>query len=189
MSRDFVELPSQLYENWLTHPDVLTRFARHYQTGAPMPQVMIERLKAARTFNQGFHTVEYLSSAFADMALHERTTTEPLDVDAVERDCLKSIAMPAEISMRHRLPHFQHIVGGYAAGYYSYMWSEVLDADAFQAFEDTGDIFDAATAKRLHDHIYSAGGRLDPGDAYIAFRGRLPEVGALLTKRGLDTAA
>ena len=189
VSRDFVELPSQLYENWLTHPDVLTRFARHYQTGTPMPQAMIERLKAARTFNQGFHTVEYLSSAFADMALHERTTTDPLDVDAVEAECLKSIAMPAEISMRHRLPHFQHIVGGYAAGYYSYMWSEVLDADAFQAFEDTGNIFDAATAKRLHDHIYSAGGRQDPGDAYIAFRGRLPEVGALLAKRGLDTAA
>jgi peptidyl-dipeptidase Dcp len=189
VSRDFVELPSQLYENWLTHPDVLTKFARHYETGAPMPGAMLERLKAARTFNQGFHTVEYLSSAFADMALHERTTADALDVDAVESECLNGIGMPAEISMRHRLPHFQHIVGGYAAGYYSYMWSEVLDADAFQAFEDTGNIFDPETAKRLHDHIYSAGGRQDPADAYIAFRGRLPKVGALLAKRGLDSAA
>jgi peptidyl-dipeptidase Dcp len=189
VSRDFVELPSQLYENWLTHPDVLNRFARHYQTGEPMPAAMLDKLKTARAFNQGFLTVEYLSSAFADMALHERTTADAVDVDAVEAKCLADIGMPAEISMRHRLPHFQHITGGYAAGYYSYMWSEVLDADAYQAFEDTGDIFDAATAKRLHDFIYSAGGRQDPADAYIAFRGRLPKVAALLEKRGLDKVA
>jgi peptidyl-dipeptidase Dcp len=189
VSRDFVELPSQLYENWLTHPDVLNRYARHHETGEPMPKAMLDKLKAARAFNQGFQTVEYLSSAFADMALHERTTADTVDIEAVEAKCLADLDMPPEISMRHRLPHFQHITGGYAAGYYSYMWSEVLDADAYQAFEDTGDIFDPTTAKRLHDFIYSAGGRQDPADAYMAFRGRLPKVAALLAKRGLDHPA
>ena len=191
VARDFVELPSQLYEHWLTTPHVLKKFATHVETGAPMPDELIARMKAARNFNMGFSTVEFLASAFVDMDLHTRgqNAARDMDIDKVEADCLARIGMPAEIGMRHRPAHFQHIMGGYAAGYYSYMWSEVLDADAFRAFEETGDVFDAATAKKLHDHIYSAGGRQEPADAYTAFRGRLPDTSALLAKRGFPSKA
>jgi peptidyl-dipeptidase Dcp len=183
--RDFVELPSQLYEHWLQQPQVLRQFARHVATGAAMPDALIERVKAARTFNAGFSTVEYLASAIVDMDLHTLTDArDDLDVDAFERAALAKIGMPAEISMRHRIPHFQHITGGYAAGYYSYLWSEVLDADAFAAFEEANDIFDPAIARRLHDHIYASGGRTEADAAYRAFRGRMPTVDALLRKRG-----
>ena len=188
---DFVELPSQLYEHWLEVPEVLQKYALHARTGQPMPKILLDRLLATRTFNQGFATVEYTACALVDLDLHSRTDAEALDVTAFERKDLERIAMPAEIVMRHRLPHFQHLFsgGGYAAGYYSYMWSEVLDADAFAAFEESGSAFDPATAKRLHDHVYSAGNRRDPADAYKAFRGRLPTVDALLKKRGLlDTS-
>jgi peptidyl-dipeptidase Dcp len=186
--RDFVELPSQLYEHWLQQPEVLRRFARHVTTGAPMPDALIERLKAARTFNAGFATVEYLASAIVDMDLHDvRAGNVPQDMEAFETSALAKIGMPREISMRHRIPHFQHITGGYAAGYYSYLWSEVLDADAFAAFEEAGDIFSPEVAKRLHEHVYSAGGRAEADDAYRSFRGRLPTVDALLKKRGFPT--
>ena len=188
VATDFVELPSQLYEHWLEQPEVLRRFARHYQTGAPMPEDLLQRLIAARNFNQGFATVEYLASAFVDLDFH---SLPPAAADGRETATLARIGMPDEIAMRHRPPHFAHIFsgGGYAAGYYSYMWSEVLDADAFEAFEETGNIFDPATAKRLQETIYAAGGSRDPADAYKAFRGRLPSPDALLRKRGFAARA
>ncbi len=184
MSRDFVELPSQLYEHWLSRPEVLKRFAFHAKTGKPMPDKLLERLKAARKFNQGFATVEFTASALLDMELHALADGTGLDVTKFEKEKLASIGMPSEIVMRHRIPHFMHIMGGYAAGYYSYLWSEVMDADAFAAFEETGDVFDAATARRLKEHIYSAGNRRDPLEAYVAFRGRPPKIEGLLKKRG-----
>jgi peptidyl-dipeptidase Dcp len=188
---DFVELPSQLYEHWLEQPGVLRRFARHFETGEPMPDHLLQRLIAARNFNQGFATVEYLASAIVDQDFHSLASAESVDAKAFETDALARIGMPDEIAMRHRPPHFSHVFsgGGYAAAYYSYMWSEVLDADAFAAFKESGDIFDPPTARRLHDTIYSAGGLRDPADAYKAFRGRLPTVGALLEKRGFVEAA
>jgi peptidyl-dipeptidase Dcp len=190
VATDFVELPSQLYEHWLEQPDLLRRFALHYQSGEPMPEALLQRLIAARNFNRGFATVEYVACALVDLDFH--ALAEPKDVDpaAFEKNALGRIGMPDEIAMRHRPPHFAHIFsgGGYAAGYYSYMWSEVLDADAFEAFEETGDVFDPVTAQRLHDFIYSAGGARDPAEAYKAFRGRLPSADALLRKRGFAEA-
>jgi peptidyl-dipeptidase Dcp len=191
VATDFVELPSQLYEHWLEQPDILRRFARHYQTGVPMPEDLLQRLIAARNFNQGFATVEYLASAFVDLDFHSLGASGAIDSNVFEADALGRIRMPDEIAMRHRPPHFGHVFsgGGYAAAYYSYMWSEVLDADAFEAFKETGDIFDPATAKRLRETIYAAGGARDPADAYRAFRGRLPSPEALLRKRGLADPA
>ena len=188
---DFVELPSQLYEHWLEVPAILEKYARHAKTGEPMPKALLDRLLATRTYGQGFATVEYTACALVDLDLHSRKNDASLDVSAFERLDLERIKMPAEIVMRHRLPHFSHLFsgGGYAAGYYSYMWSEVLDADAFEAFEETGDAFDPATAQRLRDFIYSAGNLRDPAEAYKAFRGRLPAVDALLKKRGLNDVA
>ena len=188
---DFVELPSQLYEHWQERPEVLQRFARHYQTGEPLPEDLLKRFLAARKFNQGFATVEFVSSALIDLEFHTQSASASRDVRAFEQAELKKIGMPEEIAMRHRPTQFGHIFSGdyYAAGYYSYMWSEVMDADAFGAFEEAGDIFDPATAKRLHDDIYSTGGSVDPEAAYVAFRGREPEPDALLRRRGLlDTA-
>ena len=182
---DFVELPSQLYEHWLSRPEVLKRFATHVKTGKPIPDRILKQLAAARTFNQGFQTVEYTASTLLDLELHTRDDAGDLDVDSFEREVLERIGMPAEITPRHRIPHFQHIIGGYAAGYYSYLWSEVMDADAFAAFEEAGDIFDRKTANKLKTHIYSAGDRRDALDAYVAFRGRPPEIDGLLRKRGL----
>src|SRR4051794_39688584 len=184
---DFVELPSQLYEHWQEQPQVLRRFARHYQSGEPLPDDLLQRFIAARKFNQGFATVEFVASALIDLEFHTQPASASRDVRAFERRELEKIGMPAEISLRHRPTQFGHIFSGdhYASGYYSYMWSEVMDADAFGAFEEAGDIFDAATAKRLHDDIYSSGGSRDPEDAYIAFRGREPEPEALLRRRGL----
>jgi peptidyl-dipeptidase Dcp len=188
VERDFVELPSQLYEHWFMHPQVLKKFARHYRSGKPMPEALLAKIKAARNFNQGFATVEYLAAAIVDLDLHVLEDAGDLDVDAFEKRTLEKIGAPPEIGMRHRIPHFQHIIGGYASGYYSYMWSEVMDADAFKAFEEKGDIFDRALAKKLYESIYSAGGMQDPADAYKAFRGRLPKTDALLEKRGLAGA-
>ena len=184
---DFVELPSQLYEHWLEVPEILQRYARHFRTGEPMPKALLDRLLATLTFNQGFDTVEYTACALVDLDLHSLADASGLDVSDFERKDLERIAMPAEIVMRHRLPHFQHLFsgGGYAAGYYSYLWSEVLDADAFAAFEETGNAFDPVVAKRLRDYVYSAGNLRDPSEAYTSFRGRLPTVDALLKKRGL----
>ena len=187
VSTDFVELPSQLYEHWLLTPEVLKRFAVHHRTGKRMPDALLQRLEAARKFNQGCATVEYVSSALADLELHSLTSAAGLDITTFERELLARLGMPREIVMRHRLPHFAHVFsgGGYAAGYYSYMWSEVMDADAFGAFEEAGNVFDRKTARRLAEFIYAAGNRRDPADAYVAFRGRLPTSEAMLKKRGL----
>ncbi|MCR4283143.1 MAG: M3 family metallopeptidase [Bauldia sp.] len=191
VARDFVELPSQLYEHWLEEPEVLRAFASHAETGKPMPEALLQKVLAARKFNQGFATVEYAASALVDLDLHLLPSADDLDVVAFEKAALERIGMPEAIVMRHRTPHFAHIFSGdgYAAGYYSYLWSEVLDADAFEAFAETGDIFDADTAKRLHDSVYSAGYLRDPRDAYVAFRGRMPSTEPLLRKRGLKGAA
>jgi len=184
---DFVELPSQLYEHWQERPEVLQKFARHYQTGEPLPEELLKRFLAARKFGQSFATVEFVSSALVDLEFHTQPASASRDVRAFEKEELQKIGMPEEIAMRHRPTQFGHIFTGdhYASSYYSYMWSEVMDADAFGAFEEAGDIFDPATARRLHDDIYSTGGSVDPEAAYIAFRGREPEPDALLRRRGL----
>jgi peptidyl-dipeptidase Dcp len=185
--RDFVEFPSQLYEHWLMQPNILRRFATHAETGEPMPQDLLDRLHAARNFNQGFATVEYVASALVDIEFHTMADAGNVDPIAFEADVLARLGMPEGMVMRHRTPHFAHVFSGdgYSAGYYSYLWSEVLDADGFAAFEETGNVFDPALAARLRDHVYAAGSRVDPAEAYRAFRGRDPEVSALLRKRGL----
>jgi len=184
---DFVELPSQLYEHWQERPEVLQRFATHYQTGEPLPEDLLKRFLASRKFNQSFATVEFVSSALIDLEFHTQPAAAAKDVAAFERAELAKIGMPAEIVLRHRPTQFGHIFSGdhYASGYYSYMWSEVMDADAFGAFEEAGDVFDPTTAKRLLDNIYASGGSVDPEAAYVAFRGREPEPDALLRRRGL----
>ncbi|MGM4895583.1 M3 family metallopeptidase [Tardiphaga sp. 709] len=184
---DFVELPSQLYEHWQEQPQVLQTFAKHYQTGEPLPDDLLKRFIAARKFNQGFATVEFVSSALIDLEFHTQPASAFADVAAFEKKELEKIGMPEEIALRHRPTQFGHIFSGdhYASGYYSYMWSEVMDADAFGAFEEAGNIFDPVVAKRLHDDIYSSGGSVDPEAAYIAFRGRAPAPDALLRRRGL----
>jgi peptidyl-dipeptidase Dcp len=190
VARDFVELPSQLFEHWLEQPEVLRRFAVHAETGEPMPEALLNKVLAARKFNQGFATVEYTSSAIADLDLHLVESGE-IDPEKFEAAELTRLQMPDAMVMRHRLPHFQHIFsgGGYSAGYYSYLWSEVLDADAFAAFKETGDVFDPATAAKLKTFIYAAGNLRPPDEAYRAFRGRDPDPAALMEKRGLNEAA
>jgi len=167
-------------------PEILKTYAVHFETGEPMPQMLLDKVLAASTFNSGFATVEFTSSALVDMAFHtyEGTVEDPMQVEA---EVLARIGMPKSITMRHRTPHFSHIFSGdgYASGYYSYMWSEVLDADAFSAFEETGDAFNPAIAEKLKLKIYSSGASMDPEDAYIAFRGKLPSPEAMLKKRGL----
>jgi peptidyl-dipeptidase Dcp len=186
VSRDFVELPSQLYEHWLTVPEVLAKHALHYKTGEPMPKELIDKMLAARTFNSGFNTVEFASSALVDMAYHSRPDA-PEDPLRFEAETLGKLEMPDAIIMRHRTPHFLHVFSGdgYSAGYYSYLWSEVLDADAFSAFEETGDAFNPALAEKLKKHIYAAGGSADPEKLYTAFRGKMPTPDAMMAKRGL----
>ncbi|NSX56146.1 M3 family metallopeptidase [Parasulfitobacter algicola] len=187
--RDFVELPSQLYEHWLEVPDVLAEFAVHAETGDPMPQDMLKRLLAASNYDMGFQTVEYVASALVDLEFHDG----PAPADTMEKQVqvLEQIGMPNAIRMRHATPHFAHVFSGgyYASSYYSYMWSEVMDADAFAAFQEAGSAFDPETAKKLEEHILSKGNSVDSADLYIAFRGRLPGVEALLKGRGLNTAA
>ncbi|OWK23581.1 hypothetical protein AJ87_34535 [Rhizobium yanglingense] len=158
----------------------------HFETGGPMPQELLDKVLAARTFNAGFNTVEFTSSAIVDMEFHTRDAVE--DPMAVQNQVLAELGMPKSLVMRHASPHFQHIFsGGYSAGYYSYMWSEVLDADAFAAFEETGDAFNSEMAQKLKDNIYSSGGSIDPEDAYKGFRGKLPSPEAMLVKKGLAT--
>lgn len=190
VARDFVELPSQLYEHWLSEPEVLSKFAVHYKTGEPMPKALLDKLLAAENFNQGFATVEYTACALIDLEMHLLPSGKDLDITTYEKKALEAIEMPSSITMRHRVPHFAHAFAGdgYSSGYYSYMWSEVMDADAFGAFEETGDIFDATVAEKLYTNIYSAGGRPDPAETYRAFRGRDPKIDALLEKRGLAAA-
>jgi peptidyl-dipeptidase Dcp len=185
--RDFVELPSQLFEHWAFDPGVLERHARHADTGEPIPHELVLRVRSARRFNQGFETVEYAACALLDMALHASEDPEGVDVAAFETAELARIGMPPEIVLRHRLPHFDHLFGGngYAAGYYVYLWAEVLDADAWGAFTEAGDVFDPAVAQRLLRYVYSSGGTLDPAAAYRAFRGRDPAIEPMLAERGL----
>ena len=184
--RDFVEFPSQAFEHWMSVPENLRKYARHYRTGEPIPEALLGRLLAARTFNEGFATVEYTASALIDLELHRDPHPESLDPDRFEREFLAAYGVPREIGLRHRPAHFQHLFagGGYAAGYYAYLWAEVLDADGFAAFTEAGDVFDPKLAARLKD-IYSAGDTRDPMELYRAFRGRDPEIGALLRQRGL----
>jgi peptidyl-dipeptidase Dcp len=185
VSRDFVELPSQLYEHWLTVPEILEKHARHYKTNEPIPRALLDKVLAAQTFNAGFGAVEFTASALVDMAWH--TAGEKSDPATFEAETLKKLGMPEAIVMRHASPHFLHVFSGegYSAGYYSYMWSEVLDADAFAAFEETGNPFSPEMAEKLRTHIYSAGGSRDPADLYQAFRGRMPDPTSMLEKRGL----
>lgn len=186
--RDYVEYPSQVHEHWVLTRPILDRFARHYQTGQPMPQALVDRVHNAATFNQGYATVEYLSSALVDMALHNRA--QPVtDVDAFERETLTSLGMPREIAMRHRLPQFGHLFSSdaYSAGYYSYLWSEVMDADTWEMFESTGNVFDPAVAAGMRNIILAPGNTTDRADAYRQFRGRDPDVNALLRVRGFPT--
>ncbi|MCW9043241.1 MAG: M3 family metallopeptidase [Pseudopelagicola sp.] len=185
VARDFVELPSQLYEHWLEVPEVLAEFATHAETGEAMPKAMLDKVLGAANFDMGFQTVEYVASALVDLAFHEGAA--PGDVMEKQAEVLAELGMPAAITMRHATPHFAHVFSGdgYSSGYYSYMWSEVMDADAFEAFEEAGDAFDAATAKALETHILSTGGSVEAADLYKRFRGRLPGVEALLKGRGL----
>ncbi|MBO6790482.1 MAG: M3 family metallopeptidase [Dinoroseobacter sp.] len=185
VARDFVELPSQLYEHWLEVPEVLQKFATHAETGEPIPSALLDRLLAAQTYDMGFATVEYVASALVDLAFHKEDAPE--DPMAKQAEVLTNIGMPAAITMRHATPHFAHVFAGdgYSSGYYSYMWSEVMDADAFEAFREAGDPFDAETAKKLETHILSAGGSKEADVLYTAFRGRMPGVDALLKGRGL----
>ncbi|MFZ1726869.1 MAG: M3 family metallopeptidase [Albidovulum sp.] len=185
VARDFVELPSQLYEHWLEVPEVLDRHARHASTNMPMPVDLRDRLLAADSYDQGFGTVEYIASALVDLAFHEGPA--PADPMAAQAGVLADLDMPHAIRMRHATPHFAHVFSGdgYSSGYYSYMWSEVMDADAFEAFEEAGDPFDPATAQKLERHILSAGGSQEADALYIAFRGKMPGVKPLLKGRGL----
>ena len=185
VARDFVELPSQLYEHWLEVPEVLGEFATHAQTGAAMPPELLKKVLGAATFDMGFQTVEYVASALVDLAFHEGAA--PQDVMAKQAEVLQDISMPHAIAMRHASPQFAHVFSGdgYSSGYYSYMWSEVMDADAFAAFEEAGGAFDPERAAALEKYILSTGGSVDPAELYTAFRGRLPGVEALLKGRGL----
>jgi peptidyl-dipeptidase Dcp len=189
VARDFVELPSQLYEHWLEVPEVLQKHARHIDTSAAMPADLLERLLAANTYDQGFQTVEYVASALVDLAFHQGPP--PADPMAAQSRILQDLGLPHAITMRHATPHFAHVFSGdgYSSGYYSYMWSEVMDADAFGAFEETANPFDPTTAALLERHILSAGGSDEPEALYTAFRGRMPGVEALLKGRGLLAAA
>jgi len=189
VARDFVELPSQLYEHWLEVPAVLAEFATHADTGEAMPKDLLDRMLGAATYDMGFQTVEYVASALVDLGFHDGPA--PADPMQKQAEILEDIGMPHAIRMRHATPHFAHVFAGdgYSSGYYSYMWSEVMDADAFAAFEEAGDPFDAETAKKLETTVLSSGGSVDAADLYKSFRGRLPGVEALLKGRGLDQAA
>jgi peptidyl-dipeptidase Dcp len=183
--RDYVEFPSQLLEHWLSTPEVLRLFARHHETGKPIPRALVKRLELAATFNEGFETVEYLASALMDMKLH-LAGSDKIDPDAFERETLAALGMPSEIVMRHRTPQFLHVFAGdgYSAGYYSYLWSDVITADAYEAFGEAGGAYDAKVAKLLLKHVFSVGNTIDPAVGYRRFRGRDASVDALMRKRG-----
>jgi peptidyl-dipeptidase Dcp len=185
VARDFVELPSQLYEHWLEVPEVLAKFAIHAETGKAMPEALLKKVLGAATYDMGFSTVEYVASALVDLEFHDGAA--PADPMARQNEILGGLGMPHAITMRHATPHFAHVFSGdgYSSGYYSYMWSEVMDADAFEAFEEAGSAFDPERAAALEANILSTGGSRDAGELYVAFRGRLPGVEALLKGRGL----
>lgn len=186
--RDFVEYPSQVHEMWVLTRPILDNFAKHAKTGKPMPQALVDKIEKSKTFNQGYATVEYLSAAIVDMELHTRGDGV-VDPDAFERDTLKKIGAPAEVAMRHRLPQFNHLFtsDSYSAGYYSYLWSEVMDADTRDAFTSAGSVFDKPTADKMRKFILAPGNSTDRAEAYRQFRGRDPDVKALLRKRGFPT--
>jgi peptidyl-dipeptidase Dcp len=188
--RDYVEFPSQLLEHWLSTPEILNKYALHYQTGKPIPQALVAKIDAADKFNQGFKTVEYLSSALVDMKLHLAGST-PIDPDKFERGTLAALGMPSEIVMRHRTPQFNHVFSGdgYSAGYYSYLWSDTITADAWEAFTEAGGPWDKAVGKRLRDNVFAVGNTIDPAIAYRQFRGRDPGIDALMRKRGFPVPA
>jgi peptidyl-dipeptidase Dcp len=187
VARDYVEFPSQLMEHWLSTPEVLNRFAVHYQTGKPIPQELVDRIKKSATFNQGFATVEYLAAALVDMKLHT-ASDQKIDADKFEKETLTQLGMPEEIVLRHRLPHFLHVFSSdsYSAGYYSYLWSDVITADAFGAFTEGGGPYDKGVAARLRKYIFSVGNTIDPAEGYRNFRGRDPKIEALMKKRGFS---
>jgi peptidyl-dipeptidase Dcp len=190
VARDYVEFPSQLLEHWVSTPEVLNKFALHHKTGAPMPKELAAKIAKAATFNQGFATVEYLSAALVDMKLHLAGAKE-IDPDAFEKETLKSLGMPAEIVMRHRTPQFSHVFAGdgYSAGYYSYLWSDTLTADAYNAFTEAKGPYDPSVAERLRKNVFSVGDTIDPADGYRAFRGKDAGTDALMKKRGFAKAA
>ena len=185
VARDYVEFPSQINEHWLMTPEILERFAVHHETGKPMPKELVAKIKKAATFNQGFSTVEYLASALIDMKLHLAGNVT-IDPDKFEREELEKIGMPKEICMRHRTPQFNHIFAddGYSAGYYSYLWSDALTADAAEVFEEAGSYYDPAASKSLYDNVFSVGDTIDPAEGFRRFRGRDVDTKALLRKRG-----
>jgi peptidyl-dipeptidase Dcp len=190
VARDYVEFPSQVLEHWLATPEILNRYALHYQTGKPIPKELVEKIKRADTFNQGFDTVEYLSSALIDMKLHLAGAAK-IDADRFERETLAALGMPSEIVMRHRTPQFMHVFSGdgYSAGYYSYLWSDTLTADAWEAFTEAGGPWDQAVARRLRENVFAVGNTIDPADGYRAFRGRDAGIDALMRKRGFPVPA
>lgn len=185
VARDYVEFPSQINEHWLSTPEVLNKFALHYETGEPMPKALLDKIEKAATFNSGFDSVEYLASALIDMKIHTATDF-PIDPDAFERETLAELGMPSELPMRHRTPHFSHIFSSdsYSAGYYSYLWADALTADAAEAFEQAGGYYDAELGKSLHDNVMSIGDTIDAADGFRQFRGRDVDTSALLRKRG-----
>jgi peptidyl-dipeptidase Dcp len=190
VARDYVEFPSQILERWLSTPEVLNRFALHYQTGKPIPPELVQKIERASRFNQGFATVEYLASALVDLKLH-LAGDQAIEPRAFERDTLAALGMPREIVMRHRTPHFNHVFSsdGYSAGYYSYLWSDTISADAFEAFTEAQGPYDKAVARRLVEHVFSVGNTVDPAQGYRAFRGRDPGIAALMRKRGFPEPA
>jgi peptidyl-dipeptidase Dcp len=188
VARDYVEFPSQLLEHWLPTPQVLQQFALHYETGKPIPQELVAKIERSKTFNQGFATVEYLAAAILDMKLHT-LGDQKVDARAFEKKALAEIGMPKEIVLRHRLPHFLHVFSSdaYSAGYYSYLWSDVITADAFGAFTEGQGAYDKKVAERLRKNIFSVGNTIDPATGYRNFRGRDPKVEALMKKRGFTS--
>ncbi len=185
--QDYVELPSQLYEHWALEPVVMRKHARHYKTGEPIPEALRQRIEEARLFNKGYETVQYTASALVDMAAHSLARYDDFDLVAFEKAELDRLGMPSAIPMMHRMTHFRHLFASdaYAAGYYVYLWAEVLDADAFDAFVEAGDPFDEPTAERLRRYVYSAGNTVEPREGYAAFRGRAASVEPMLRKKGL----
>jgi peptidyl-dipeptidase Dcp len=189
VARDYVEFPSQILERWFSTPEVLNKFALHYKTGKPIPQSLVNKIEKASTFNQGFGTVEYMASALVDMKLHLAGDSK-IDIDAFEKQALKELNMPKEMVMRHRLPQFGHLFSsdGYAAGYYSYIWSDVISSDAYTAFTEAGGAYDKKVAARLIKYVFSVGDTIDPAKGYKMFRGREPKVEALMIERGFPVA-
>jgi peptidyl-dipeptidase Dcp len=187
VARDFVEMPSQVMENWAFEPEVLDVYAKHYETGERIPQALIEKLEKSKHFNQGFASTEYLAASILDLDWHTLETAEEQDVAAFEAASIKRMGLFDKIVPRYRTTYFRHIfAGGYSSGYYSYVWAEVLDADCFEAFKEAGDIFDPATAKSLQENILAAGGSEEPMKLYAQFRGKDPSIAPLLERKGLN---